>query len=257
MMMRGKILETLINTLQPIDFVFAFWQGGSAAHGYTDEWSDLDIQVTVEDERVEETFSIVENALETISKIRFKLRVPEPTWHGHSQCFYQLESASPFLMIDFVLMKRSNPNHFLEFERHGNLVVAFDKANLIVQTSLNQREHMEEMKARLEILRSKFDFLQVFVKKEINRGRFVEAIANYHNYTMQPLIEVLGMVYRPNRYDFKTKYFSRDFPPDVIANVSSLYGIENLANLAEKQQLAEKLFAEATQQAETKLFAPL
>jgi predicted nucleotidyltransferase len=255
--MRQKILETLINTLQPIDFVFALWQGGSAAHGYTDEWSDLDIQVTVEDERVEETFSIVEKALESISKIRFKLRVPEPTWHGHSQCFYQLEAASPFLMVDFVLMKRSNPNHFLDLERHGKLVVAFDKANLIVQTNLNQSEHLEGMKARFEILKIKFDFLQIFVKKEIYRGRFVEAIANYHNYTIQPLIEILGMVYRPNRYDFKTKYFSRDFPPDVIAKVSSLYCVKNLADLAEKQQLAEKIFAEARQQAETKLFEPL
>ncbi|MEG5019330.1 MULTISPECIES: nucleotidyltransferase domain-containing protein [unclassified Microcoleus] len=46
--MRQIILEKIVSTLQPLDFVLALWQGGSAAHGYTDEWSDLDIAVVVE-----------------------------------------------------------------------------------------------------------------------------------------------------------------------------------------------------------------
>jgi predicted nucleotidyltransferase len=82
----AKNLELIIATLEPKDFVLALWQGGSAAHGSTDEWSDIDIQVIVEDDRVEETFDIIEESLKTLSEIRFKWRVPEPTWHGHSQC---------------------------------------------------------------------------------------------------------------------------------------------------------------------------
>ena len=70
--MRDKIIETLTTTLQPLDFVLAFWQGGSAASGYTDEWSDIDIHVIVRDECVEETFAIVEKALKIISVIQFK-----------------------------------------------------------------------------------------------------------------------------------------------------------------------------------------
>jgi len=96
--MRTRILETILTALEPADFVLALWQGGSAAHGYTDEWSDLDLEAMVEDNRVQETFDILENALETIAPIRFKYRVPEPTWHGHSQCYYQLEGVSPFLI---------------------------------------------------------------------------------------------------------------------------------------------------------------
>ncbi|WP_248277557.1 nucleotidyltransferase domain-containing protein [Brasilonema sp. UFV-L1] len=135
--MREKFLKTIIAALQPKDFVLAFWQGGSAAHGYTDEWSDIDIEVIVEDDYVQQTFDIVEAALQTISEINFKYRVPEPTWHGHSQCFYQLVGVSPFLAIDFAVMKRSSRNDFLDVERHGQAVIAFDKANLIVPTHLN------------------------------------------------------------------------------------------------------------------------
>jgi hypothetical protein len=52
------------------------------------------------------------------------------------------------------------------------------------------------------------------------------------------------MVYRPERYDFRTKYFYRDFPTEVIARVEPLYCVMNLADLASKQQQAEVLFAE-------------
>lgn len=106
--MRQKILNTIINALEPQDFVLALWQGGSAAHGYTDEWSDLDIEVIIKDDYIQKTFDIVEDALKTLSEISFKYRIPEPTWHGHSQTFYQLVEASQFLVIDFAVMKRSS-----------------------------------------------------------------------------------------------------------------------------------------------------
>ena len=61
--MRDKILEKLITTLEPLNFALALWQGGSAASGYTDEWSDIDIHVIVQGDSVEETFDIVEQIL--------------------------------------------------------------------------------------------------------------------------------------------------------------------------------------------------
>lgn len=189
--MREKILQTIIAALQPKDFVLALWQGGSAAHGYTDEWSDIDIVVIVEDYFVQQTFDTVEAALQTISEISFKYRVPEPTWHGHSQCFYQLAEISPFLAIDFAVMKRSSRNDFLEVERHGNAAIAFDKANLVIPTNLNPDEHFSKMKQKFEHLKMMFDFWQIFVKKEINRGHLAHAIVNYQSYTLRHLVELL------------------------------------------------------------------
>lgn len=247
--MRNTIIEAIVAALEPRDFVLALWQGGSAAHGYTDEWSDIDLQVVVEDAQVEETFSIVETALSALANIKFKFRVPEPTWHGHSQCFYQLEGISPFLMIDFAVMKYSNPNRFLELERHGKVVTAFDKANLVTSPTL-KREHFLKVQERLEQLKKTFDFLQILIKKEIYRGHWIEAISNYHAWTLQPLIELLNIAYRPERYDFKVKYFSRDLPSEIVARVEPLYSVLDLVELAKKQQLAEMLFAETLPLAE-------
>lgn len=72
----------------------------------------------------------------------------------------------------------------------------------------------------------------------------MEAIAGYHTRTLQPLVELLGMVYRPHRYDFNAKYFSRDFPPEIVARVEPLYCVTDLADLAKKQQRSSSLFAE-------------
>ncbi|NEU75876.1 nucleotidyltransferase domain-containing protein [Hassallia byssoidea VB512170] len=251
--MREKILETLITALEPKDFVLAFWQGGSAAHGYTDEWSDLDIEVIVKDDEVQQTFDAVEEALQTISEISFNYRVPEPTWHGHSQTFYQLAEANPFLVIDFAVMKQSSRNDFLEVERHGNAVIAFDKANLVVPQNVNQSEHFSQMKERFTHQKKLFNFLQVFVKKEINRGHLAQAIVNYQSYTLRNLVELLGMLYRPYRYDFTIKYFNRDFPSEVVARVEPLFCITDLADLANKQQLAEEMFAETLSRVEQML----
>jgi predicted nucleotidyltransferase len=252
--MREKILQKIIAALQPKDFVLALWQGGSAAHGYTDEWSDIDIVVIVEDNFVQQTFDTLEAALQTISEISFKYRVPEPTWHSHSQCFYQLAGVSPFLAIDFPVMKRSSRNDFLEVKRHGNAAIAFDKANLIVPTNLNQEDHFSKMKQRFEHLKMMFSFWQIFVKKEINRGHLAQAIVNYQSYTLRHLVELLGMIYRPYRYDFMNlKYFYRDLPPEIVARVEQLYCVTDLGDLAKKQQLAEEMFAETLQRVQKKL----
>jgi hypothetical protein len=61
------------------------------------------------------------------------------------------------------------------------------------------------------------------------------------------------MVYRPERYDFRTKYFYRDFPTEVIARVEPLYCVMNLADLAAKQQQAEVIFAETLPRVEEAL----
>jgi hypothetical protein len=50
--------------------------------------------------------------------------------------------------------------------------------------------------------------------------------------------------YCPHRSDFKLKYFSRDFPPQIVDRTAPLFCITNLEDLAEKQQIAEAIFAE-------------
>lgn len=161
----------------------------------------------------------------------------------------------PFLLINFAVFRRSSRNNFLEIERHGKVAIAFDKANLIVPPHLDTNKHFPQMVARFNEIKIRFDLLQPRVKKEIYRGHLVDAIGNYHNWTLLPLVKLLGMIYRPHRYDFELKYFTRDFPPEIVDRVAPLFCIANLEDLAAKQQIAEDFFAETLPLAEAKFYS--
>ncbi|MEO0377157.1 MAG: nucleotidyltransferase domain-containing protein [Cyanobacteria bacterium P01_A01_bin.17] len=221
MKMRSQIFQALIEVLKPLEFTLALWQAGSAAHRRVDQWSDLDVILVVRDEFVPPTFTVVEQTLATLAPISFQYRVPEPTWHGHAQCFYQLEGLSPYWIVDLAVMQLSNPRRFLEVERHGDPVVGFDKANLVVPKHINQDTHNQAIVSRLQWLDTTFMFWQSFVKKDVERKFLIDAVSAYHTWTLPPLIELLNMRYRPYRYDFKTKYFSRELPEYPSPKVNS------------------------------------
>ncbi len=102
---RAEIISALCEALEPLDSCRALWLGGSEATGRTDALSDIDIQAVVRDDAIESTFAAAERALTPLSPIARRYRVPEPSWHGHSQTFYTLRDCPPELMIDFALSK--------------------------------------------------------------------------------------------------------------------------------------------------------
>jgi len=57
---RKQIIEALAEALKPLDYVHAFYEGGAAAFNRIDEWSDLDLYLVVDEEKVNETFVAVE-----------------------------------------------------------------------------------------------------------------------------------------------------------------------------------------------------
>ena len=119
---RDAVLQALRSALKPLPYVIAMWEGGSAAWGRADEWSDIDLQILVEDERSTDTFAHVDRALESLSPIDLRFEVPQPTWHGHEQVFYRLRDAGEYRIVDVAVMRRSSHHQLRERERHGNRV---------------------------------------------------------------------------------------------------------------------------------------
>ncbi len=128
---REAIIRTLIKEFEPLDYVHAFYEGGAAAFDRIDDWSDIDLYVVVDDEKVEETFLRAEKALESLSKIEQKLRTPQLPWPGVFQTFYKLEKASEFLLVDLAVLKLSSLEKFLEPHIHGHVVFFFNKNNIV------------------------------------------------------------------------------------------------------------------------------
>ncbi len=219
---RTDIMTALVAALKPLDYLLAVWEGGAASFGRIDEWSDIDLYVVCEDDHVEETIRSIENSLLSVSEIDVHYRLPEPTWHGHSQCFYRLKRASPFLFLDVVVMKRSSKDKFLQFRIHGGPQIYFDKSGVVKDDFADTGSFLSRIEARLQELKTNFELFQVLTLKELNRGNSIEALVFYLSSTYRPLVEVLRIKYCPLHYNFYSRYIHYELPPDVVERLSRL-----------------------------------
>lgn len=131
---REEFIIKFKNLLEKDNHIWCAWEGGSAATGYLDEYSDFDLGLICDDKKVEETFAKIEKYLTQNYGIKTKFRMPEPSWHGHSQCFYLLENTPEYFYVDLLIEKLSSGNRFMESDRHGKSIVWFDKKKLFDPT---------------------------------------------------------------------------------------------------------------------------
>lgn len=218
---RQQLIAALRSALQPLDSCRALWLGGSDATGRTDAISDIDAQAVVEDAAVEAVLAAAEAALLPVVR---RYRVPEPSWHGHSQVFLLLRDCPPELMIDLTVMKRSAPasTRFLEPERHGTPVVLFDKDGLLAPVPLDRAAHAARIRARLAELRDRVPMLAPLALKAVRRGNAPEAAAMYHGIVLRGLVDLLRIIHCPDRFDFGLRYLRADLPADAAALVERL-----------------------------------
>jgi predicted nucleotidyltransferase len=241
---RSKLIDTIIETLKPLEYVDALWEGGAASWKRVDEWSDIDLYVVCDDERVEDTFNVIEKAVTSLSPIEVKFRMPEPAWHGASQVFLRLRDASPFLFLDIAVMKRSSKEKFLQYQIHGKPLVHFDKTGVVKDEPVEPAAYLKQIETRLEFLKATFNLFQVLVLKEINRGNDMEALSYYLSYVYRPLVEVLRIKHSPWHYRFFTTYIYYEMPADVVARLHRLYFVHDVGALAKCREEAESWFWE-------------
>jgi len=245
---RDPILQAIRAAVEPLPFVHAMWEGGAAAFDRVDQWSDIDLQLDVDDDHVMETVQAVEGVLALLSPVELRYEIPQPTWHGHWQVFYRLRDAGPYLLIDLAILKHSSNMKFLEPEIHGQVRVHFDKSGVVQSTPpLDQAALAEKRRERLEILRLMFPMFQSLTLKELHRGNTIEAVTFYQNYTLRPLIEVLRIRYAPNRYNFFARYVHYDLPAPVVQQLERLCFVADQEDLYRKRQEAEILFFDTLQ----------
>lgn len=242
---REHILTVLQQAVEPLPYAHAMWQGGAAAFNRVDEWSDIDLQIDVDDDHVAEACAVVDATLAQHAPIALKFVVPEPVWHGHYQAFYRFRDASAFLLLDFVVMKHSNTNKFLEPEIHGEKVVLFDKDNSLHVPPLDRALWAAKLKDRRAALRVTFELLQALTTKELNRGHLMEAVAFYYGYSLRPLIELLRLRHCPARYNFHTRYVYDDLPADIVRALEPLFFPHDADDLRAKHAQAAQMFAQA------------
>lgn len=252
---REKLIGTLAAIFEQKGYALAMYEGGAIGFDRVDEWSDADVQVLVKDDSVEQAFTDLEEVLIGLSEIDYQYRLPEPTWHGHSQAFYRFTDASPFLMLDIVFIQESSEaDRFMQFRTHGQPKILFDKAGVIVEEPLDEVAMIEKMKAAVEANKMRFDLFWVLTEKEILRKNEIEAFHFYFNFAVLALQEMLRIIYSPVRH-FYRRYPQYDLPPEITRKLASFYYISDLDALKVKFDEARGWFAELVEELDWDLVA--
>lgn len=239
---RQRILQAVIAETQVHPEIQGLWEQGSAAMGRADELSDLDLNLLVTDGQVAAGWEVVERALRRVAPIELRYELAQPTWHGNWQAFYRLEGTSPFLLIDLCVLEVSTKSRFLEPEMHGKPIVYFDKLGWVQQAPSDPVPVAERIQQRLPTLGLTLELFSPFVRKEVMRGRVLDALHFYNNFVVPRLIEALRSRYAPWRHSFGMRYLGHDLPAELYAEVQELLFVADPSELPGKTERAVALF---------------
>lgn len=242
---QDKIMLCLQTVLEPLDYIYALWLEGADANGTTDEYSDMDIYVDVEDSMEEQAWEKIEMALIQIAEIDYRY----VCHHGHPklrQNVYHLKGTSEYLMIDFNMQMHSrNKDEFIY--KIGDQIeaakITFDKADVITYRAYNPEEDASFFKGSIE--ESKYRYSQhCRVKKYILRGQMPEAYIYYNRYVIEPLVTLLRIKYTPAHVDYYMIHITHHLPQKELMRLNALVEGISLVNMEMSIKDAEQWFTE-------------
>lgn len=225
---REDLIAGLADCLRPLEFVHAAWLEGADPHERVDEYSDIDLWVDVADGREDRALEAVRTYLEESAPLELCIEVDHP----HPlvrQAFYRPGGVPEFLIVDTCVQSHSRQYTFTE-ER---TLVLFDKGSVVRYRDLDEEELRAESLARLGRLESRLAVYPTWVRKEVARGKFLEALGAYHEHVLNPLVEALRLMHTPTKVDFHLKGASADLPPEVAAKLEAFYGVRQPEEIAD------------------------
>ena len=241
------VKHLLQEQLEKENTVLAVWEGGSAATGYLDQYSDLDLLIVINGSDANAIFQMLETHFENNYGILKQFRMPEPAWHGMSQCFYLLKDCPLHFYCDIAVVCNDNPSKFTETDRHGNAVIWFDKAN-IFESKKSSKEELESIRNRAFAAATATDWLAVIeLQKALSRKNWIASQMNYITFIYRHLVPLMNLKYRPCKADFGIRYADRDYPIEAAAFLEDLLRITCVADIEFKLPAALAMFEELKQ----------
>ncbi len=203
------------------DAVPAAFEGGSAATGRTDGYSDIDLVVVAAPGLHEAVFEALEAIIAATDTITHTWAVADPLLPGMTQRFYLLADAPQFFMLDCVAIAPASLPPLLERERHGEPHILFDRAGIVRPQPLDRAALATRRDKRLAQVRKSWPIFRQLVDKELARGRALDAFG-FHLALLRMTVDLAGMVHRPERHDFGWRYLHIDLPTALASDIESL-----------------------------------
>lgn len=249
---RQAIIDKIRESLEPLPFIYAMWLEGSDANGLLDAYSDLDIYVDFEDEYELAAYVAVEKALREISEIDYEYIMD----HDHPklrQRVYHLAGTSEYLLIDFCWQLHSRDKDEGVFIKGSSVEAArviFDKAGVVRYKDYDPKEFEESNLALLA--ESEHRYTQHSrVLKYVRRGTYLEAYAYYNRYVLEPLVNVLRIIYTPAYAYNHMIHITHHIPKSEAEKLAYFAQVSSLDDIELKTQSAGKWFKELVEKLDT------
>ena len=239
---RYEIIEALRHGLEPVTLVHALWLEGADATGTVDEFSDIDVWLDVTDGAVSAALEAVETALKALGEIDLNIG---PEQHG--QVFdkvFHLRHTSDHLFIDVCVQSHSRQFEFIAGHDTEKPLVLFDKARVIRYRELGPDELRRDVLKRLAYREAGFA-QRARVIRAAERGHLLEAIAYYHKFVLQPLVELLRLQHAPLKADYGFKHIERDLPAPSVQEIEGLIVVASVDDIVAGVGTAQLLFDRA------------
>ncbi|QHW35087.1 hypothetical protein GZH47_13560 [Paenibacillus rhizovicinus] len=251
MIARETILDAIVSTLGSEDYLLAIWLEGSDGTNSLDAYSDIDLVCYTKEGCTDEAFARLDLCLAELGPVDMTYEQPNRP-NNNRYKVYHLQDSSEHLLLDVTMQSESFPVSFLKEDKTVVPVVLLDKAGVVTYQNIDRAAHRAQLRAQLDEALGVFSQRSRAVKYT-QRGHFLEALIYYQKYVLNPLVDVLRIVYTPIQSDCFLVHASRDFPADVVRTLESLYGVKTVQDIAEGIDRAEEWFRRAAAKADEAL----
>jgi len=234
----SSILEEIAQLLFDDSRVYALWVEGSIAQGRSDEYSDLDLWASIDNDSETKMFAKVEKILRSHGKLDINYVMPI----SHSEIFhtvYHIEGKNEFQTIDLNLQHKSRV--ITLDEDVDDYLIIFDKAEIV--KSLKSTTTEIDWTVTIERVRQYYSLMHPNVIKNIKRGRPLEAKI-YYDYLFQYLVKTIRKLHTPNKVDYGLKHSYREIPKKDLDFLQDIAFVKNqeemLEGLNKMKQFIEK-----------------
>jgi predicted nucleotidyltransferase len=231
---RRRVTQAVVAALSDDPAVEGLLEGGAVARGRADEYSDIDLMVVAPLEDAARLFERAEAALASLARIDHRWLVEPTGFPDMAQRFYFLAGAPRFFAVDCSIIAPTGIAAFLERERHGEAVVWLDRQGTFTPRPADADRLAQRRRHRLGQLRGMVPVYAMLVDKELARGHALEAFG-FYQVLVRALIELLGMQYRPDRFDFGWRYVERELPAEAQVLIAAHAFVADAAALAARR----------------------
>jgi len=234
------------------------WEAGSAAFGRVDDYSDLDIGLLASVGSNDEVWGIVDQAFAELGGVSLRWSEPNPLFSGMDKRIFRPRQATRWLQVDIGLFPENAAELYNEPERHGRIDIIFDRAGgRLAPPRWDELANRRRMGEALHQNLMKWQTYYGWFRKELARGRTVDAFMMYLHLTVMPLLTVLNMRYRPSRWDFGFRYVKDELPSEVVKVVERLCYVPDPSALEERFSAADGLLRETLHELEERGVVPI